>query len=37
MKLKKISNRLGIDPSELEAMEQVTLSNDTHPESSMLL
>jgi phosphopantetheine adenylyltransferase len=28
MKLKKISNRLGIDPSELEAMEQVTLSND---------
>ena len=28
MKLKKISNRLGIDPLELEAMEQVTLSND---------
>jgi len=28
MKLRKISGRLGIDPSELEAMEQVTLSND---------
>ena len=28
MKLKKLSSRLGIDPRELEAMEQVTLSND---------
>ena len=28
MKLKKISNRLGIDPLELEEFEQVTLSND---------
>ena len=28
IKLKKLSGRLGIDPSELEAMEQVTLSND---------
>jgi len=28
MKLKKLSGRLGIDPRELEAMEQVTLSND---------
>jgi len=28
VKLRKISGRLGIDPSELEAMEQVTLSND---------
>ena len=28
MKLRKISGRLGIDPLELEAMEQVTLSND---------
>ena len=28
MKLKKLSSRLGIDPRELELMEQVTLSND---------
>jgi hypothetical protein len=28
MKLKKISSRLGIDPRELEELEQVTLSND---------
>ena len=28
MKLKKISSRLGVDPRELEELEQVTLSND---------
>ena len=28
MKLRKISSRLGVDPRELEQLEQVTLSND---------